>query len=228
MRVAVVSEKPYRAVSVAEVIARYRGERLGCRAYLQARRVLLPVAALERHLPASGRILDAPCGYGLLSIFAALAAPARELLGIDLAPERIETARRAARGLPNVSFETGDLARFAVRGLAAILIIDSLHYFPTAGQRSILDRSRAALAAGGTLVVRDAVREPTLRFAWNRLHERVMVGAALTATKEGGLHFVTLDELRRAIESAGFRVEMVERPRPWLPYTDALVVATAV
>src|SRR6516165_3902084 len=58
-------------------------------------------------------VLDIGCGVGDVSLVAAaLVGPGGSVLGIDRTAASIETARRRAAGLPNVAFESSDLASF--------------------------------------------------------------------------------------------------------------------
>lgn len=213
--------------SVSGALNLYRDQPLRRRAYLQVRRLLLPLPAIEHHLPRAGAILDAACGYGLLANYVALAGPERTVHGVDVAPERIAVATMASRGLPNARFRVGDLRTLDVHGMDAVLLIDALHYFPETEQCAILARCRRALVDGGLLVCRDAVAERSPRFWWNWLHESIMAGAAFTASPDRSLHFLPLERLRAHTEAAGFAVERVVPPRRHLPYTDTLLVARA-
>lgn len=218
---------PPRGVSPADAIRLYRDQSFSCRSYLRVRRVLVPLAAIERHLPERGRILDVGCGFGLLANFVAMRSPARTVWGIDMAARRIDVARRASGALPNVRFESADVRSLDARGFDAVMLIDVLHYFPPSSQAEIVAACRRALVPAGTLVCRDAVRERGARFWWNWLHEALMVGSGLTATHDRRLHFLRFAELNGMIEQAGFKVLAVERPRRYLPYTDTLLVARA-
>lgn len=219
------TQSPTGRLSVGSVIRRYRGQRWTTRAYLQLRRVVVPLDVIERQVPESGRILDACCGHGALTMLLALRGERREVLGIDIDRARIAIARSAAEGLPRVRFEVEDLLNLEETNLQAIVLVDALHYFDRRAQLTVLRKLRGMLAPNGLLLCRDAVREAGPRFWWNWAHERVMVGLAFTATRDRSSHFLSLAEFTAQMHSAGFRVESVERTRPWLPYTDRLFIA---
>jgi SAM-dependent methyltransferase len=213
--------------TTAGVARLYRGQPARLRLYIAARRALLPIAALEARLPKSGRILDAGCGYGLLTNYVAMRSPERSVLGIDLAPDRIDVARTAASGLNNVRFEVMDLLELEAESMDAVLLVDTLHYFPRAEQAAILQACRRALVPGGLLVCRNAVREWGPRFWWNWMHETFMVRTGLTRTHSKRLHFLTLADVSDVIRGAGFDLSSVEQSSEWLPYTDRVFVARA-
>jgi cyclopropane fatty-acyl-phospholipid synthase-like methyltransferase len=214
-----------RRETVSSIVRRFRGQPWSTRLYLGLRRVVLPLDAVERHVPRSGVILDAGCGYGLLSILMATRSAERDVIGVDLDAHRISVARAASRGISRVRFEVGDLAESEVPGVTAIVLIDALQYFDAAMQRDILIRMRRMLNSDGVLVCRTPVRESGPRFWWSWLHERVTVGLSFTATRDRSVHVLTLSQFISQMQSAGFEIERIERPRKWLPYTDRLIVA---
>jgi SAM-dependent methyltransferase len=74
------------------------------------------------------RILDLACGTGILGV--SLGRQGHIIHGIDISPEMIAVARSKAAGMPNVSFEVGDMAGFAVGDEFDIVTctFDSLNY----------------------------------------------------------------------------------------------------
>jgi 2-polyprenyl-3-methyl-5-hydroxy-6-metoxy-1,4-benzoquinol methylase len=213
--------------SVADVLDRYSRESLGTRFYLAVRRVLLSLPAVEQCLPTHGRILDAGCGYGLVSIYAAIRGPGRQVRGIDIDASRIEVARRVSAGVPNLSFDVVDLVALKAASVDAVILIDTLHYFDRRTQIELLRACRRALVPGGVLVCRDVIRSNTPRFWWNWFHERVMTGLSITATRDRTLCFLRMAEMRGQFASAGYTIERVQGPRYWLPYADHIFVARA-
>ena len=67
-------------------------------------------AEVARHVPPGGRVLDAYCGMGTISLW--LARQAREVVGVEDNPRSVESARAAARanGITNATFVCGDAA----------------------------------------------------------------------------------------------------------------------
>ena len=54
---------------------------------------------IGQYLPREGRVLDLGCGFGLFSLYFAIDAPERQMIGVDLDANRIESARECARRL---------------------------------------------------------------------------------------------------------------------------------
>ena len=122
-------------------------------------------------LPAEGRYLDLGCGQG--SLFAWLLAARRlyesgqwpqdwpaapralQLRGIELMQRDVDRAARAfGKDHPIVRIEQGDMNRADFGKPDVITILDALHYFDHAHQKTVLQRIHAALPPGGLFLTR--------------------------------------------------------------------------
>ena len=124
------------------------------------------LAAVARHAPASGRILDAGSGGGLLALAVAAGHPALRVDGIELASEKVTQceAEAAARGLRNVRFAVGDLTAIGRPGeYDLIYSVDVLEHVPDdeTAMRSIA----AALRPGGIALIHVPRAHPRRFFA---------------------------------------------------------------
>ncbi len=115
--------------------------------------------AIFRHIdgwvPRTGVVLDAGCGYGLMSNFLARKSPARQVIGLDFCPQRIAIAQRTSGPDGNPSFLLADLRSDPWPAADAVLLIDVLHYWTLEQQRQIIRQACASLRSGGRLVFRD-------------------------------------------------------------------------
>lgn len=112
------------------------------------------LAALARHAPPAGRILDAGSGGGRLALAVAAGHPQMWVDGIELAPTKVtqSEAEAAAQGLKNVRFAVGDLTAIGRAGeYDLIYSVDVLEHVPDDGaaMRSIA----AALRPGGVALI---------------------------------------------------------------------------
>lgn len=109
-----------------------------------------------------GLLLDAGCGPGLWTEF--LSRGGRDVHGIDLSVEFIETARRRHPGIP---FEVGTFRAlpFEARSVGGILAWYSLIHTPPSGVPDILAEFARVLAPGGSILIGFFDGEPRERFA---------------------------------------------------------------
>jgi SAM-dependent methyltransferase len=113
-------------------------------------------AALGMFPPSSGqRVLDIGCGFGdMTQQIAAMVGPAGEVLGVDVAPRFIETARREAvqAASANARFSVADVQTDALGGPhdMAFSRFGTMFF---ANPVAALVNIRASLAPGGRLVM---------------------------------------------------------------------------
>jgi SAM-dependent methyltransferase len=124
-------------------------------------------------LSAGQRVLDAPCGWGRLSL--ALAARGADVLGVDQSAEMIARAdrdrERAGLAPPRLAYRRHDLRRaLDVGGFdVALNVFSSLGYGTEADDVAVLSTLAAAVRPGGLVLVetmhRDVVVARTSRGA---------------------------------------------------------------
>jgi 2-polyprenyl-3-methyl-5-hydroxy-6-metoxy-1,4-benzoquinol methylase len=78
-------------------------------------------------LDKGARVADVGCGHGASTLMMAEAFPNSEFVGIDFHEPSIEHARLAAKGLPNVRFETGRAQDFGGSNFDLVTMFDALH-----------------------------------------------------------------------------------------------------
>ena len=98
------------------------------------------------------RVLDIGCRLG--GFAARLAAPGREVIGVDLSPEMIARARRAGRDTPGLSFLCADFLEFdfGAGGFDCVVSSAALHHMDT---DAAVRRMVELLRPGGRLIIHD-------------------------------------------------------------------------
>lgn len=196
-------------------------------------------ALLQRGLLADRkRILDLGCGQGLLAAWlqAALecyergrwprtwAPPPRpqSVRGIDLMPSEVTRAQRALGPLFEVL--QGDIRTTAFGTADAVVLLDVLHYMTLECQEETLRRVRAALPAGGLLLLRVGDAGAGLRFRITQWADKLTLlgrGYGRVTT-----HCRTLAQWRQSLASHGFESRAL-----WMsqgtPFANVLLIAQA-
>lgn len=198
----------------------FRGAPPATRAFLAARLAVLPLRALDAELRAlHGHVLSLGSGHGVLERYLAEINPAVMVEGIELDGERVRVASATADAAPRVSIREGDVRELDAGGYDAALAVDVLHHVPAGEHAGVAAALGRALRPGGVCVVKDIGVAPRWKYAWNRLHDRVVAGPE-------PLHCRTPDEMAAVFEAAGFdvrRVESIDRGSPYPHYLVALV-----
>jgi SAM-dependent methyltransferase len=150
---------------------------------------------------ASEPLLDIGCGVGLMAFYLRERGLRMPIVGIDHDRRKIEIARRVAGGDQSVSFEIGD-ARHSVQFRGNVVLLDVLHYFSDADQSIIL---RNAAAAGGMIIIREGIRDGSLRYRLTYAQEMLArMGGWLKAER---LHFPTRESIGTSLNGE-FREEV--------------------
>jgi len=210
--------------SLRKVLAAYGDSRVG-QAHVLSRMVTCPVTPVVQRLPRSGTVLDAGCGHGLFSLVAALDAPQRRIVGVDIDADKLDLARHAAVRLgvaDRVQFDLtdGDLpdGRFD-----AVMCNDVLYLLGLERARKLLADMAARVAPGGVVLVKDMSDRPAWKARWNHLQE---VGATkvFRYTEGDQLEMVLPADIEAPLREAGLSVEQARIDRGY-PHPHLLIVA---
>jgi SAM-dependent methyltransferase len=206
--VSAVSDK-----SQLHVGSTFAGASLSTRCFLWLRSITTPYRDLASAFPTRGRILDLGSGHGLLALALALGSRQREIIGLDHDEDRVQTANAAALKLADTvrpRFETRDLrdalASVTDEAVAGVAMIDILHYFDFATQRTLINEAARVLTPGGILLVREIDADGGVRATANRLYEKLATSVGFTHSAQPNLSFRAADEWTAMLESAGFTV----------------------
>jgi SAM-dependent methyltransferase len=113
----------------------------------------------------------------LFSSFAAVAGPARSVVGVDIDARKIVKAQAARRRLPGVDlrFEVAPSGAVPAGPWDAVVVIDMLYLLPRAEQRRLLADAAAQLAPGGLLLIKEMSPTPEWKAGWNTVQETLAV-----------------------------------------------------
>jgi SAM-dependent methyltransferase len=149
-------------------------------------------------------LFDLGCGVGLLGAYLREHGYAQHVIGVDHDARKIGKAQRVADRYPQMEFRVADIRDPFPRD-HSIAALDILHYFSAAEQRAILERVAEAIPPGGVAVIRDCVRDDSLRYRLTLLQERA--ARAVRWLRAERLRFATRDEITAPFTERGFAVE---------------------
>jgi 2-polyprenyl-3-methyl-5-hydroxy-6-metoxy-1,4-benzoquinol methylase len=193
------------------------------RHYARNKMIFDPVyAAVEERLRGQTHpLFDLGCGVGLLPFYLRELGLTFPVAGIDHDEGKIAVARDiAVRNYGALDFRTGD-ARAAIPAGRNVTAIDVLHYFKDEEQDAIVESIAAAIPPGGVAIVRDCVRDGSLRYRLTVIQESF--SRLIRWLKAERLNFATRETIVGPFERRGFTVET--KPM-WglLPYNNYLFV----
>jgi len=189
---------------------------------------------IGQYLPRDGRVLDLGSGFGLFSLYFALTAPGRSLVGVELDARRVECARSCAKrlGLENVRYECGDALGWTSSDTShishasntsntsntfdAIYLLDLVHHLPAEKVPAFLEKVRSLLRPGGILLVKDVSDKPTYKRLFTLFLDRLMVN-------RDPIRYWPPHELSGLLEKLGFEVSR-HQMKDFLPFPHILYI----
>jgi len=211
-----------RAAAIERIAARYR--RWRHRRYARGKLTWDPLfeAAVPLLATSTRPLLDIGCGLGLLGQYLRECGSHAAYLGVDPDGAKIDEARAAAiAGAPGFDFAMLDAASLPpVSGDVAL--IDVLHYLPEDRQQQALANAASRVAPGGTLVIRNVLRDASWRFRVTVAEERFL--AALGWMRFATGHFPRREDIETPLVALGFDVR-VEPLWGGTPFNSYLIVA---
>jgi 2-polyprenyl-6-hydroxyphenyl methylase/3-demethylubiquinone-9 3-methyltransferase len=177
------------------------------RLFVRGRLFTAPLLEVARRAP-SGRIADIGCGHGVLSSLLASDA-AREVVGIDPDPRKIDWARASVGQLSNARFEVATVEQLAAKqpgSFDGAVIADVLYLLPLSQWRGFLSATRECLKPGGELLLTASEADGSWRYWKAVLQEKVMVHLLRRTLSSGGLDIQPRAEMQQILTDAGFNL----------------------
>ena len=117
-------------------------------------KLVTPAGIVDGDLGIVGdRIADIGCGTGYNTRHLAARMPNSRFIGLDLSRSHVDAAHRAAKGLANATFETGDFQQlpYSDRAFDAVLAVESL--CQSSDMRLAIGEAFRVLRPGGCFLV---------------------------------------------------------------------------
>lgn len=120
-------------------------------------------AVVERLRGVDHPVLDLGCGIGLLPFYLREKGFLPPILGIDFDERKIASANEAGARYPDLTFRARD-AREPLPEGHTIVILDLLQYMDRASQQVILRNAARAVRPGGSVIIREGIRDGSWRY----------------------------------------------------------------
>lgn len=106
-------------------------------------------------LPPGSMVADVGCGHGRNIVWLAQSRPDVSFVGLDVDQERLESARLAATGVPNVTFVSGHAQAlpWSDGSIDAVISTQVFEHFNSEGRRDVLREMSRVLREDGQLVL---------------------------------------------------------------------------
>ncbi len=201
-----------------EVFRLYHNCGLATKLYLRIKLKICPFLAMETYFPPAGKVIDLGCGNGVFSNLLKLGSPAREILGFDLDPKKIKTARDVHKDIPGLEFRVFNITDMDYPKSDVIAMIDVLYLIPSSRQEAMLRKCYQALTKGGVLLLKDMDTRPRWKYLWN-LFQETMAVKIIGFTHGNRFCFRSRAEYLRLLEGVGFRVRPISLDKGyWYPH----------
>jgi cyclopropane fatty-acyl-phospholipid synthase-like methyltransferase len=174
---------------------------------------------IGQYLPATGRILDLGCGFGLFLLFFADLYPGCKFSGADLNPKRIKQAQNVADklGFLNVNFNVADVRKYQFsEKFDAVYMLDIIHHMPPEEVEPLLTSVKNNLSDNGILLIKDVRRRPAYKRWFTYVLDKLM-------DYKSPVHYWELEVLKALVEKLGFTVH-VHTMVDYLPYPHVLYI----
>jgi 2-polyprenyl-3-methyl-5-hydroxy-6-metoxy-1,4-benzoquinol methylase len=201
----------------AGLLALYAREPARVRAHVAVRWRTCPFPSIAERVPKRGRVLDYGCGHGAFSLWLAIDSVERDIVGVDVAPDKIAAALAAARQGSSRGIRAPDFRRISPGEIPAgawdaVVFVDVLYLIAPEEQERVLRAAARALAPDGILLVKEVAHRPRAKALWNRVQETMSV-RLLRMTAGRRLRFLSPERHAGWLESEGLAVERVKLDR---------------
>ena len=174
-----------------------------------------PYEIVERILPEEGVVIDLGCGEGLLANYLALASQKRKIVGFEIAPERLE---RAKKGIKNTTFKVGDIINLTYPKGDAYLLFHVLHHLPSkSAQEKVLEKISQKLKPGSKLIIVEVYVEPSIKYLAAWIADHFLVPWVFEKRFYTRAYFRKRENWLRLLKSIGYdvKVTMAVKGRPF-------------
>lgn len=174
------------------------------------RNLMLPLKQMDEALPAKGTILDLGCAEGPIAFYLAK-NPKRFVIGVDLDAKRLPKSKQK-----NLIFEKGDIRKYSMKNVSAVVISDVLHHIEFKDQELVLKNVAEGLKKDGILLIKEIDTEDTIRSKLSRFWDFVFY-------PNEKIYFSSKTNLKNKLSKLGFKT-VVKKDLLFFPGSTTLYV----
>ncbi len=174
------------------------------------RSMMLPIKAIDKAIPKSGKITELGCGEGVIASYLAK-HPKRHITGIDLNVKRIRKSKNI-----NLHFKVGDITTINYLPQDGFVISDVLHHLSLKDQKLLLAKLGKTLRKKGVLVIKEIDRSEFLRSKMSRFWDFIFY-------PNDKINYWNSEGLKSYLEKIGFEIS-IQRPCRFFPGSTTLFI----
>ncbi len=163
-------------------------------------------AVASRLAPHPQPIFDLGCGIGLLGFYLREVGIDVPVSGVDHDAKKVAAAAAIGTRYGGLAFRAGDAREPLPPGLN-VVALDILHYFTDSEQNTVLESIAVAVPPGGVAIIRDAVRDGSLRYRLTAAQETF--SRLIRWLKAERLNFPTRNQIVRPFAARGYAAEII-------------------
>ena len=184
--------------------------------FIFLRSIILLIEEVEKYIPEEGLIYDIGCGYGLTSLYIALKAKKRKILGIDIDEKKVNVANNNISRY-SLSFAIKDLRKDKdIEPCNCVLMHDSLHHLPYNTQYELLLVCKGKLKKNGILLIKEIDNAYKVKLFITYVLDKIV-------TKNAKLYYISSKKLIYLLKDMGFEVQYKKLQSIW-PYPHYLLI----
>lgn len=212
----------YRAY-LPRVRALYRKEPRWTRFKVWGRLRSIDYTWVLEELPAEGTLFDFGCGHGFFAALVHLRHPDLRIAGCDYSEEKIAVAHRCIPAEFPIELYLGSDLPSVPESVAAVTMLDVLHYVPFDRWEELFAQTWACLEPGGVFLLKEHDPGLRMKFLWNSFFE-TLTTRWNKVEKRSDLTFKPRTWFLEKLGGLGFQVDVVRLDRGSL-FSHVLYVA---
>lgn len=175
-----------------------------------------PYEVVNKMIPKNGTIIELGCGEGLLTNYLAISEPKRKIVGYELVPERLASAKKKIK---NTTYKVADVTKLSLPKADVFVLFHVFHHLPSKlSQEKLLMDIKKALNKNGKLIIVDVHVSFDIKYIAAWFADHFLVPWVFEKRFYTRAYFRTENEWLKLLKKIGYKVrtskETKGRPFP--------------